>query len=274
MPIITIYQGASGSGQELAETVAAAMGYRCWGRAELVEAARRYGIIELKLNELVKNAHQHWQPLSLDIGRYRCALQAALCEAVLGGTLVYHGHSGQELLGGIRHVVKVLLTAPMEFRIETIKARQGVSEEEARRYIEVTDEARSRRLMAMFGVDWRDPSRYDLALNRSRISRDSAAQIIVEVAQLEEYQLTDQSEQQFEDLSLAARVSASLASSPECSAWNLQVRAENGHVYISGNDQPGISRAQVVQVAQRVPGVNQITTDFGGRLTGGNGGIR
>ena len=264
MPIITIYQGASGSGQELAESVAAAMGYRCWGRAELVEAARRYGIIELKLNELVKRAPQPWQPLSSDLVRYRCALQAALCEAVLGSTLVYHGHSGQELLGGIRHVVKVLLTAPMKFRIELVKARQGISEEEARRYIEATDEARSRRLKAMFGVDWRDPSRYDIALNRGRISRDSAKEIIVEVAQLEEYQPTGQSEQEFEDLSLAARVSASLAFSPECGAWNLQVRAENGHVYISATDQSGISDAQVVRVAQRVPGVNQITTDFGG----------
>jgi actin-related protein len=155
----------------------------------------------------------------------------------------------------------------MNFRIEQTKARQGVSEEEARRYVEVTDEARSRRLMAMFGTDWRDPSRYDLALNLGRMSLDSATQIIVEVAQLEEYQPTDRSEQEFEDLSLAARVSASLASSPECSPWDFQVRAENGHVYISANNQAGISQTQVVQIAQGVPGVKQITTDFGGYLS-------
>ena len=41
MPIITIYQGASGEGQELAETVAEALGYRCVGREVLVEASRR-----------------------------------------------------------------------------------------------------------------------------------------------------------------------------------------------------------------------------------------
>jgi hypothetical protein len=44
MPIITIYQGASGEGQELAETVADALGYRCVGREVLVEASRRYRI--------------------------------------------------------------------------------------------------------------------------------------------------------------------------------------------------------------------------------------
>ncbi len=50
MPIITIYQGASGEGQELAETVAEALGYRCVGREVLVEASRRYRIPEAKLN--------------------------------------------------------------------------------------------------------------------------------------------------------------------------------------------------------------------------------
>jgi hypothetical protein len=36
MPIITIYQGASGEGQELAESVAGTLGYRCVGREALV----------------------------------------------------------------------------------------------------------------------------------------------------------------------------------------------------------------------------------------------
>lgn len=267
MPIITICQGASGNGQELAEAVAAAVEYRCWGRAELVEAARRYGIIELKLSELLKNASQHWERLSPDFGRYRGALQAALCEAVLGGTLVYHGHSGQELLPGIRHVIKILLTAPMDYRIEQVKARQNVTEEEARRHIEITDEARRQRLMAMFAVDWRDPTRYDLVLNLGHMSLESAKRIIVEAAQLEEYQPTAISEQQFEDLSLAARVNASLGASPECSGWAFNVRAESGHVYISVIDQTGVSHTQVVKVAEKVPGVNQVTTDFGGYLS-------
>ena len=47
MPIITIYQGASGEGQELAERVADAVGYRCVGREVLVEASRRFPLDHL-----------------------------------------------------------------------------------------------------------------------------------------------------------------------------------------------------------------------------------
>ena len=76
MPIITIYQGASGEGQELAEAVAQALGYRCVGREVLVEASRRYGIPEAKLNEIVEKGPHWWERLLQDLRPYRTALQA------------------------------------------------------------------------------------------------------------------------------------------------------------------------------------------------------
>jgi len=51
MPIVTIYQGASGSGQEVAEAVAKELDYRCISREVLVEASRKYGIPQAKLKE-------------------------------------------------------------------------------------------------------------------------------------------------------------------------------------------------------------------------------
>ena len=71
MPIITIYQGASGRGQELAEAVAAALGYRCVGRTELGETSRRYGIPEAKLNEIMEKGPHWWERLLQDLRPYR-----------------------------------------------------------------------------------------------------------------------------------------------------------------------------------------------------------
>ena len=101
MPIITIYQGASGEGQELAESVAKALGYRCLGREVIVETSRRYGIAEAKLNELFEKKPHWWEDLLQDLRPYRMALQAALCELTDNGQVVYHGHVGHELLTGI-----------------------------------------------------------------------------------------------------------------------------------------------------------------------------
>src|SRR6266704_1524987 len=98
MPIITIYQSASEEGQELAETVAEALGYRCVGHEVLVETSRRYGITEAKLNEIVERGPHWWERLQQDLRPSRIALQATLCELGHDGKLVYHGHLGHELL--------------------------------------------------------------------------------------------------------------------------------------------------------------------------------
>ena len=261
MPIITIYQGASGEGQELAETVAQALGYRCVGREVLLEASRRYRIPEAKLNEIVEKGPHWWERLLQDLRPYRIALQAALCELAQDGKLIYHGHLGHELLPDIGHVLKILLTAQIEFRIEQVRARQNLTDVAARHYIEEVDKARSRRLMAMFGADWRDPNRYDLILNIGKMRREGAKRMIIEAAKLDEYQPTPASEQAFNDISLSSRVQATLFASPDVKGSALEVRAEGGHVHIKGRVDEG-SEDEVVNLVRSVPGVIKVTADL------------
>jgi len=261
MPIITIYQGASGEGQELAETVAQALGYRCIGREVLVEASRRYGIPEAKLNEIVEKGPHWWERLLQDLRPYRIALQAALCELAHDGKLVYHGHLGHELLPDIGHVLKVLLTAPIEFRIEQVRSRQSLTDVAARHYIEEIDKARSRRLMAMFGADWRDPNRYDLILNMCKMRREGAKRMIIEAAKLDEYQPTAASNQAFNDVALSSRVHATLFASPDVGGSALEVRAEGGHIHVKGRVDQGLED-EVAKLVRNVPGVTKVTTDL------------
>jgi cytidylate kinase len=261
MPIITIYQGASGEGQELAEAVANALGYRCVGREVLVAASRRYGIPEAKLNEIVDKGPRWWERLVRDPRPYRVALQATLCELANDGKLVYHGHLGHELLPGIRHALKVLLSAPIEYRVEQVRRRQSLTDAAARHYIEAVDKARSRRLMAMFRADWRDPSRYDLVLNMSKISRDGAKHMIIEAAKLDEYQPTPLSNQAFSDLALGSRVHATLFASSNVQGLAVQVCAEAGRVNIKGRVDEGLEN-EVVRLVENVPGVIHVTTDL------------
>jgi cytidylate kinase len=260
MPIITIYQGASGEGQELAESVAGALGYRCVGREVLIEASRRYGIPEAKLNEIVEKGPHWWERLLQDLRPYRIALQAALCELADDGKVVYHGHIGHELLPGIGHVLKILLTASVEFRVEQTRLRQRLTDAAARHYIEEVDKARSRRLMEMFGTDWRDPNRYDLVLNMGKLRREGATRLIVEASRLEEFQPTAASSQAFDDLSLGCRVHAALFASPDIRGSALEVRANRGHVHVSGRVDQGLED-EVVRLVKKVPGVTEVTTD-------------
>jgi cytidylate kinase len=260
MPIITIYQGASGEGQELAASVAEALGYRCVGREVLVEASRSYRIPEAKLNEIVEKGPHWWDHLLQDLRPYRIALQAALCELAHDGKVVYHGHLGHELLPGVGHVLKVLLTAPFEFRLQQVQARQNLTDTAARQFIEEVDKARGRRLMAMFGTDCRDPSRYDLVLNMSTMRREGAKRIVIEAAKLEEYQPTPESNQAFNDLSVGSRVQAALFALPDLRGSGLEVRATEGHVHIGGRIEQG-SAEELVRIVKIIRGVTDVTTE-------------
>ena len=162
MQIITIYQGASGSGEEVADAVAQSLGYVSVDREVLVEASLQYSIPEAKLAEIVEREPTWWATFTRNLDPYRIALQAAFCEVARDRGIVYHGHLGHELIPKFAHVLKVLLTAPMEMRIAQVRERHNLNEVAARRYVEELDKARTRRLHGMFGTDWRDPSRYDL----------------------------------------------------------------------------------------------------------------
>ncbi len=262
MPIITLYQGASVSGQELAETVAATLGYRVVGREVLISAGQRYGIPEAKLNEIIDRGPHWWERLLQDLRPYRITLQAALCEAARDGKVVYHGHLGHELLHGIGHVLRVLLTAPMEFRVQQVRVREKLDDAAARRYIEETDKARSRRLMAMFGVDWRDPNRYDLVINMGKVGIKSAKRIILQAAELDEYQPTPASNQAFQDLALTCLVHAALIASPNIRGAVLEVRAQGGHVEVKGRIDHEALEEQVIMLVEKFPGVVKVTTNL------------
>src|ERR671914_2093742 len=129
MAIVTISHAAFTGGSVIAEQVAAALNYRSVNREVLIEASRRYGIPEAKFEEVLETQGHWWERWRESLRLYRITLQAAMCEVAQDGKLVYHGRAGQQLLSGIRHVLKVLIVAPMDFRIQLVRAQQGVDVE-------------------------------------------------------------------------------------------------------------------------------------------------
>ncbi len=262
MPIITIYRGAFSGGATLAERVASELGYRCVSREVLLEASRRYGIPEQKFTEILESEPHWWARWRESLWLYRVALQAAMCEVAQGGDLVYHGHVGHELLRGIRHVLKVHLTASMEYQIEQVRTREDMDEPAARRYIEHMNKARSRRLEDLFGADWQDSSRFDLVLNTANMTLETASQLIVTAAKREEYQPTPSSEQAFQDLALAATAEAALITSPSTRNLNIHIQAKQGVVHVTGVlSQPAL-QDEIVRVIEGLPGVTKVVADL------------
>jgi len=268
MQIITIYQGASGSGEELAHAVAQSLGYGPVDREVLVEASLQYGIPEAKLTEMIEQEPKWWATFTRRLDPYKIALQAAFCELAVNHGIVYHGHLGHELVPKFPHVLKVLLTAPMELRIKQVQARNKLSEVAAQRYVEEVDKARTRRLMGMFGTDWRDPSRYDLVVNLGYMNLETARRLIVDAAHSAEYQMTSESRQAFQDFALRSRVFATLSLANDLTHGRVEVSARDGDISISGTIPDWVSESYITDQIAKIPGVKKVKADLMPLTTG------
>lgn len=262
MAIITISHSAFGGGREVAERVASVLDHPCISRELLVEACNLYGIPEARFSEVLESEPHWWRRWTESLRLYRVALQAAMCELAQNGKLVYHGRAGQEFFPGVSHVLRVLLHAPMEYRLEQVRVRKGLNENDARDFLEHLDRIRAHRFKAIFGVDWQDPARYDLALNISRMNLETSADLVVEIAQREEFQPDSESMQAFQDLTITARVKAALAVSPKTRDLDISVQSGQGQVRLYGLLHQPELEGEIVELVKEVPGVSKVAPDF------------
>lgn len=262
MSIITVSHEAFGAGRAVAERVAAMLGYRCISREVLVKASERYGIAETKLFEVLEEKPHHWWTQLLEsYGAYRTALQAALCEIAQEGNIVYHGRAGQEFFPGVRHVLNVFVDTPTESRIRQVMVRKGLAEEAAREYLEELDRIHARRIRELFKVDWRDPARYDIMLHTAKTTVETAARIIADMTQREEYQPDAESLQAMKDLTVTVRAEAMLTA-VGLRISNLELDSRCGEVHVGGVILAEGIRDLAVDTIRKIPGVKAVKTSF------------
>jgi cytidylate kinase len=262
MSVVTIAHAAFSGGNAIAEKVASLLNYRSVAREVLIEASKRYGIPEAKYTEVLEGEGHWWERWRESVRLYRITLQAAMCEVAEEGNLVYYGRAGQQLLPGIPHVLKVLIVAPVDYRIELVRAQQGMDSENARQYVRELDRVRSRRFRAVFNADWQDPVGHDLVLNSGRFSPENAAALIADTVRRPEFQPTTESIKAFQDLATTARVQAALITSAKTRNVVLNVKSDNGTVTISGILADPDLEKEIVRIAKSVAGVLEVVTDI------------
>lgn len=96
------------------------------------------------------------------------------------GNVVIAGRGGQALLHDMPGAVHVQIVAPFEQRVSVLAERDGISQEEAARSVKASDQARRDYVRRYHGVDWLDPTLYDMVINTNKIPISLAASMIVD----------------------------------------------------------------------------------------------
>ena len=164
MSVITISRGTFSGGLMLAECLSARLGYRSIGRDLIVEKAAVSGISQDVLLKALQKPPSFLERLHHSKYIYLALIQAALSEEVRTGSVVYHGNAGHLLLKGAP-VLRTRIIAPMKFRVEMAQERLNLTAAQAIEHIQRMDNERRKWTQYIYGVDWTDPSLYDIVLN-------------------------------------------------------------------------------------------------------------
>lgn len=263
MAIITISRGSFAGGNALAQCLAQRLGFPALSREQLLQqTARDFGISEKELSGALDATPPFWQQMPGKRLAYVKAVTAVLLEHVRAGKLIYHGYVGHLLLSGIDTVLRVRLIADMEYRIRAAMDAMKLSREAAIAHIQKMDKARSSWARFLYGVDWEDPSQYDLVLHIGRVTVEGACKTVTMMSELEEFAPSAESQKRLEDLSLSCRVWAALAKDKQTRSAAINVTADAGQIVLAGAVGSNKSIEQISQIAAGVEGVKDVRSEL------------
>ena len=262
MSIVTLSHEIGAGGPEIGKLLAERLGLHYVDQELISEAALRYGLQEEKLSSLDESKPSFLERFDAETRRYITVLQTALYEFAEKDRVVLMGRSGQWLLRGIPHVLRVRVMAPFDLRVKHLGKRLSGQMGEHTKPRMVHDMARrddtekAGRMRYLYEVDVRDPALYDLVINTEKLSIAAAVELIAGALQRPDMVTTAASQQLVTDRALASRVQVALESNPETRRHRITVEAKAGVVTLEGT----AAMDEAVDVARGVVGVSDVKT--------------
>lgn len=87
----------------------------------------------------------------------------------LGSQIIFSHHAD---------ALHVKIMASRQVRIQRIMHTHSLEQQEAERFLELTDRKHKRYISAIYGLDWSEPSLYDIIINTDSISIEEAAALL------------------------------------------------------------------------------------------------
>lgn len=263
MAIITISRGTFSGGIAVAEELSRKLGYPCISKEIILDAAEEFGIPEDKLAAAMEKPPRSW----LDTPDKKIAhlnyVRYALLKRARKNDLVYHGYAGHLLLGDITHVLRVRVIANMEYRIKAAMEKENLDRKAAVSMIKKLDKQSMNWTRFLYGVDWQDPSLYDIVINLDRMSIEGAADIIVPMTMLKDFNPDENSKTALNNQVISSMVWAALTKDERTNNSSLYVVTDSGTVTISGSANTESSLKAIEEITKGVEGVREVINEAG-----------
>ncbi len=260
MSVITISRGTLSGGNTLAVRLAEKLGYNYVSREELADQATKMGVPVGKLQMAMVKPPRVYKRMGRERDQYLSCMTMLLCEKILEGNLIYHGHTGHLLLPGITNVLRIRILADIEFRIKWVSERLRIDREKAKSYIKNVDTDRDKWIKFLYGVDWHDPLNYDLVVNLDQTGIDNAATALCAMAELPDFKFSPASMKAIKNLFIGSKAHFTLTTDSRTSFADIKVIANDGNVQVNYLPQQSEIAPFVQDVLSGIEGIKEVHT--------------
>jgi cytidylate kinase len=262
MAVIAMTREMGSGGRVVAQRVAEQLGLTSMLH-ELVEhdVAERTQLSESTIHHLFEGGatlSERWQIGSKRLAKYTAEEILALAQK---GNVLIRGWGACVLLRDVPHVARIRVCAPMEVRERNVMARQPIKDKKAaRNEIERNDAVHKSALKEAFGADREDARLYDMVLNTERLSIETCAKLVCDLAESPDFHETDASRAILDDKVLEAHMRVKLGErfTVGMGVSGIQATANGGKVVLKGIAIHPTLAAEAGEIVGAIPGVKDV----------------
>ncbi|NLC71701.1 MAG: BON domain-containing protein [Desulfuromonadaceae bacterium] len=259
MPIITVSREMGSGGFLVSERVAEKLGYKFLDGEAIREMAEGYGLSVdaiRKVDEKPPPFDAHLDQLvELDLQQ----IELLILESALQGNVLIYGRGAHFILGELKGIFRVRFIAPLEERVERWAEREWLDPDLAREMVRKSDQQRAGFIKYYFDRNWDNPLEYDLVINMSRITLDTAVDLVCKgVRDKNLLRCQEENRQAIADLIIQKRLRIAILSTPDLDGYHVEISCEDGVVTLGGHVHSREEQRLVMEMAKAISGIKEI----------------
>src|SRR6266567_1865943 len=157
MAIITISREMGTGAYAIAKELAKKLKYTLIDRVKIEELAPSYGLTAEILERVDEKPPSYRTAEDRMQAAHLATMELILLDCARKGNVILYGRGGQDLIKGLKNVLKVRFVAPFEDRVEKFAEREWIDPDLARELIRKSDHQLGGFIHFYFYRNWNDP---------------------------------------------------------------------------------------------------------------------
>jgi cytidylate kinase len=181
MTVITISREIGSEGSFVAHEVARALKYTLIDKNFLEKILSQYGFVQFE--QEYENTSNFWERPDRNHFSMIEMLNRVILTTASVGNVVFLGRGSFTVLGGFSDVFNVRLQAPFNIRVKRVMKEKNIADQAtAEKAVAESDSVRAAFMQSWYGVRWDTASYFDLVIDTSKVSLETAVAWILEAA--------------------------------------------------------------------------------------------